>query len=1156
MNSEEQIKDNLRGIPNCFELRECLVGRAKESIKYIIDGLLREIENKIYELDNEWIRTYNFISFLYWTIGKKDEAIANNKKVLEIDENNVIAIANKIWFYLELEDAYELNITYAKLEKLQRRDDFQIYRIKADAELAYCYTRLGLSLQETARTKCRKVIDNIFELKLEQVIDRNLIVLWKYGLGLITRRVSKLHCSRSADQVSRCRVRRKEAIEAFLDVVHEEWDSKRLKAMAYVQLGEISFAVLKDEQQLKDYFPEPYHKWQEERFYRTALTMHDKETYILERYGQFLRYKKRYEESEIHLRKSLEIRPTSHAHHHLALTLKSKFHRQLATQQKHINRSISSPNKTNNPRLNFRRVQSEQMGGNPHVRNLFGSNSGNHMAAGSQFSINTSFNMPYYDNQSGWQSDQRSYYYDNPHGGQGGYYYDNPYGGQGGYYNDNPHGGQGGYHYNNPHGGQGGYYYDNPYGGQRAYYHDNPHGGQGGYHYYNPHGGQGGYYYDNPYGGQGGYYHDNPHGGQGGYHYNNTHGGQGGFYYDNPHSGWYGPEYNHYDNSRDMYDSGYYSIPPNEQFSTDKQPQYNSQGYSCCKTNESNNCQSNSRSNGRGAYRGNKPGDDVSQSSIPSSSKQRSSTSENMHQRSTTNPQSTSGKSQNHSLLSEQNSQLDSGIESLSTVMQQVTIQDSVESDGAVKLRSPVQGSSDETHTVVANTSTCSRTDIKHIQRDITERTSSTLNVNATKAMIKSPRKLLDLPEADKRTDDIMYHLEQAMVYAENRAALYDKGLTLRAMNHLDEAVFVFKQLIGDETSLIYLANAYEQCGLCHYEKLQKPDIVGDELDRLTYNMKDYFMKSVAISAKLVAAIPNIYEVWASASSLKEVLESDGKSKESLRQLAMLSERLKNYKEAITYYADLISMEDDAKEIPKHFVSKAKNQMNDSNYIAAVTILDVARTHPQGHTYIDRNMYINCLVEGGFQAIETGHDKQLGCKYLNSALCIASDHTASKGSVFIDEYCEIDEEDSKFGLFLLCCEENEHLFNIVASVWGQMKEVCGLNVTLNSLDVLWGTPKVSGRLDLVDKCRHFVIVVSSQATKDTLYQLTMEHIILNKANIIILLEHTDTPLPNVVERFKDRIPHMVIHDTVFDETNISDCVSWLKELMLCLLRVN
>ena len=1094
MNSEEQIKANLRGIPNCFELRECLVGRAKESIKYVIDGLLREIENKIYELDNEWIRTYNFISFLYWIIGEKNEARANNKKVLEMDENNVIAIANKIWFCLELEDAYELNIINAKLEKLQRQDDFKIYRIKADAELAYCYTRLGLSLQETARMKFRKVIDEIFELKLEQVIARNLIVLWKYGLGLITRRISKLHCSRSADQVSRCRVRRKEAIESFLDVVNEEWDSKRLKAMAYVQLGEISFAVIKDEQQLKDYFPEPYQNWDEERFYRTALTMYDKETYILERYGQFLRYKKRYEESETHLRKSLEIRPTSHAHHHLALTLKSKFHRQLATQQKHFNRSISSPNKTNNPRPNFRRVQSEQMGGNPHVRNLFGSNFGNNMAAGPQFSINTPFNMPYYDNQYGWQCGQGSHYYNNPQGGQGDYYYDNPHGGQGGYYYDNPHGGQRGYNY------------------------------------------------------------DNPHGGQGGYHYNNPHGGQGGYYYDNPHGGCYDPEYQHYDNSSFMYDSGYYSIPPNEQFSTDKQPQYNSQGYSLCKTKGSNNCQSNSRSNGRGTYRGNKPGDDVSQSSIPSSSKQRSSTSENMHQCSITNPQSRSGKSQDHSLLSEQNSQLDSGIESLSTVMQQVTIQDSVESDGAVKLRSPVQGSSDETYNVVANTS--SRTDIKHIQRDITERTSPTLNVNTIKSMIKSPRKLLDLPEADKRTDDIMYHLEQAMVYAENRAALYDKGLTLRAMNHLDEAVSVFKQLIGDETSLIYLANAYEQCGLCHYEKLQKPDIVGDELDRLTYNMKDFFMKSVAISAKLVAAIPNISEVWASASSLKEVLESDGKSKESLRQLAMLSERLKNYKEAITYYEDLISMEDDVKEIPKHFVSKAKNQIKDSNYIAAVTILDVARTHPQGHTYIDRNMYINCLVEGGFQAIETGHDKQLGCKYLNSALCIASDHTASKGSVFIDEYCEIDEEDSKFGLFLLCCEENEHLFNIVASVWGQMKAVCGLNVTLNSLDVLWGTPKLSGRLDLVDKCKYFVIVVSSQPKEDKLYQLTMEHIILNKANIVILLEHTDSQLPAIVERFKDKIPNMVIHDTVFDETNVSECTRWLKELLLCLLRVS
>ena len=153
MNNEEQIKESLKGIPNCSALRDSLVGRAKESIRHVIGGLLRETENGIYELDNEWIRTYNFLSFLYWIIGEKDNAISNNKEALKLDDNNIIAITNKMLFCLEFEDAYELRIATTKLEELQKLDDFQILCIKADAELAYCYTRLGLSLQETARKK-------------------------------------------------------------------------------------------------------------------------------------------------------------------------------------------------------------------------------------------------------------------------------------------------------------------------------------------------------------------------------------------------------------------------------------------------------------------------------------------------------------------------------------------------------------------------------------------------------------------------------------------------------------------------------------------------------------------------------------------------------------------------------------------------------------------------------------------------------------------------------------------------------------------------------------------------------------------------------------------------------------------------------------------
>ena len=743
-------------------------------------------------------------------------------------------------------------------------------------------------------------------------------MLWKYGLGLITRRVSKLHCSRSADQISRCQDRRKQAIDAFIDVIHGEWDSVRLKAMAYTQLGEMAYALLKDEQRLRDYFPEKFSTWDEEKFYITALTMYNKETYILERYGQFLRYKKKYDDSESTLRKSLDIRPTSHAHHHLALTLKSKFHKHLVSQNRSFNRSFFSPNKASAPRRPFRRMQSEQVCGNrnPHVRNLFVSYADNSRRAGPQSPFDSGFITPPFGSNYGAQSHQEGHYYENPHGG-----------------------------------------------------HNRP-----------------GFFY---------------------------HGGT-------------------------LYNSGYYSNPQ-DHFSQHDRPHYDSKGYSRPETQGAERRGSSNMLNTRGEFRGSQQGGNDNQRNIPPPAYQSRNRNSNMHHRAdNAYPQSRLDQRESNTKSFDEYDQLDSGIESLSTDMQNVSLQDSVERDGTVKLKMAEHRGPNFDDNIPAAGSRSNRTGAKHLKVKPTKPSPSTLDLNKIKAMIKSPKKLLYLPDADSRATDILYHLDQALVYSENRAALYDKGLTLRAMNHLDEAISVFRQLIGEESSLIYLANAYEQCGLCHYEKLQKSDIAVDEVNRITYNMKDFLMKSVAISAKFVAAIPNVSEVWASASSLKEILESDGKSKDSLKQLALLSERLSNYKEAISYYEELKNIEDDVREIPKHLMGVATNQMKDANYIAAVTVMDVARTHPEGHKCINKNVYLKCLVEGGFQAIETGHDKQLGYKYLKSALCEGPESKVIQGSAPNLGDCDKAEEDETFDIFLMCYEEHEHLYNITAKLWDQM----------------------------------------------------------------------------------------------------------------------
>lgn len=994
MDDEDAIRANIKNLPSSFDLKECLSGKSKESIHYIIHRLQSEINNGIYELKEEWVRTYNLVSFLHWVIGETADAKTYNEKVLKMDKNNIIASTNIVWFYMELGDAYELHNANTLIEEIQQHEHFQLYRVKAEAEIAYYYTRLGLKHQETAETKFKEVLE---KAKVEKV-DNNSIMLWTFGLGLTLRRLSRLVSTRNETQ-ARCRdSRTRDAIEVFHALVREKWDSTRLKAMAFVQLGELSYTIVKEKLAKTEYFPEPYSNWDEEKFYRTALDLCDEETYVLERYGKFLRYKKRYDASEKMLRKSVDVRPTSYAHHHLALTLKSKLHKEIGKNARLYNSSNSSPNSGNLPFGMNRRIHSAYMPHKRgrHVRNLF------------------------HENTNKYTEPQES-----------------------------------GYHYV--------YGADAQYHTGRCYA-----------------------------------------------------------------QGWY-----EWMPSRNTYGQTF-ACGPNQNAALNFEeyipcsPSWNNAPrYAYCRNEiqrpfKRQNQQSNIHNRGK---------------KYNSSSKQNTI----KHNHPACN-------------MPSQYNNYDSGIGSLSSSLNHLSLKENIERDGSVKMKVCKTAETIARSEAVAS----SETKAENMNTEIatTGTTGNLLNdlkVKQTQVMVKSPKKPLPLPKDDTRTKEILYHLEQAMMYSDNRAALYDKGLTLRATDNLDEAIGIFKSLLKDETSLVYLANAYEQCAICMLHKSERLEDDVEEKEKLSYNMKDYFMKSIAISAKLVADIPDITKVWSSATSLKEILLKERDSKDSLKQLAVLSERLNNYKEAISYYEEIINLEESAIETPKLMLNIGTNQMKDSNFVAALTVFEIVRSHPQGKKHIDQNMYIKCLVEAGFQALLTETETQFGRNYLNYALKFTAESNEIQCDIASDRDNEEQEaDDDTFDIFILCDDENKAIFDMSLCVWNSLKRDCCLNVTVNSMDVILGIPKLSGTLSLIDKCRYYVIVIGKQSTEDRLYQLCIEHIMLNKSRIVVVIENEDVTLPNIIHRLKERIPSLI-----YEASAISDSVriNWMKRLLLLLLGV-
>ena len=978
MEDEELIRADLNKLPSSFNLKGCFAGKSKDSIDVIISRLQSEIKNGIYELNEEWVRTYNLVSFLYLVIGKTKDAKTYNEKVLEIEEHNMIASTNLVWYNLELQDAYEVHNAYKHIEELKQSQHFQAYYVKAEAEIAYCFTRLGLRYQETAENKCKDVLAkaNVTD------VDKNSVMLWMYGLGLILKRLSKLASARTESQTISRNKRRKDAIKLFIELVTEEWDSKRLKAMALIQLGELSYTIAQENLRKTDFFPEPYSKWYEEKFYKAALQLSDKETYVLERYGKFLRYKKKYNESETTLRKSLGIRPTSFAHHHLALTLKSKLSSEIGNQFKY-SRSNSGP---------VSRVNSKETGG--HVRNLFHGRDYNY--SGRQDSYVSGADVE--DNVRDHRAQST---------------------------------------------------YVRPSSGNRL-----------------------------------------------------------------------GKSNSLCKIQNVKLDSRFCPFTSDWNYDT---------------RGKANIVQSQ-RSYRHHSYQNQKPNDGMNNNSYTKLNK----TFKQNHQAFNVDAPYRKG-----SNVSE--------VDSLSRAIDQLTLKKSVERDGSVKMKETTpkceatmvekseKGGLRETKFGTPTAKLAGNIKRSYSVNDI--------KLKKTKAMIKSPKKPLPLPADDNRTNEILYHLDQAMCYSENNAALYDKGLILRAIAKFDDAIGIFMELLQGESSLVYLANAYEQCAFCMLDKIELVEDIAEK-DKLKYNMKDYFMKAVAISSKLVAAIPDITKVWSSASSLKQILLKERASKDSLKQLAVLSERLNNYQDAISYYEEIINLGESPSEAPELKVNIAKNQMKDHNFVAALTVLNIVKTHPEGAACVDKSIYITCLIEAGFQAVTKRIDKQFGRNCLNSALKLTDGTDNLQDCVALDRDTENIEEEQTCDIFILCDEQNETIFKIAFSVFNTLKQDCGLNVTFNSTDVMLGAPKLSGTLAVIDNCRYFVIFVGKENAEGKHHQLCLESIVSNKNNIVVVREDDNTKLPDLIDRFKKRIPCLTYEATVSPDTTPTD---WNKQLLLRLL---
>ena len=986
---EEEIKDGLKSIPGAYMVEDIITKKSKRALKIIIEKLEKEDKTAVYDLAEERTRDYNLLSYLFWSVGDSTNAFKYNEKVTESDKNNITAIANKTWFHFKSQEFYKAQLSWDKILDLKSSHQFDAITLKGEAEIAYYYTRLGFRHYEKAVTSFKVVLNKSLHIP---TINQSLVYLWKAGLGLTYRRLSHVGNVGDEEQMKATEQRLKNSVEVLLELIEADWDSPRNKAFAFVQLAIVDQTIRWEGLKKQDYFPETFLEWDAERFYMRAEALCGRDSYTLERFGQYLRYRHRFADAEQKLRSAIEIMPTSTAHHHLALTLKGKLIKEITSKQREaFTRSLSTQSEARyQQRTPFQ--YDNQTAAGKHVRRLFSDDQQKNIDKCSDQNTLPSKPASIQDSLTSVDSGINSMGISGAFAGAAGKKETNT----------------------------------------RPLFSDNQQKNM-----------------------------------------------------ERSSSQQTVPSKANFKQDTDLADSGIYSIEHSDTSVQSNMGAVGGASVECLKSSDINT------------------------------------------ERLVTGEAKTA----------------------LSRELEHVSLEDQGKSTNVPYEKQQTQKMAREFP--IGSTKNDRQTETTYLY----QRERSSLRDRGkepkNKIYVKSPKKLFHLPKdtEDTRTKEILLHLDRSLALGENRAAKYDKGLMLRAMEEFDRAIDVFKSLLEEETSLMYLANAYEQCGLCLQSII---DDLCDDSDRkknLLYNQKCYLMRSVAISTQMVSRIPNISEAWVSGTTLKKIIQGEGKSKKSLKELAILCEKLRSYKDAIGYYQEIINLDETEQRNPDLLMKIARNQIDDKNFVEAVSLFDFIRMIPTGKEFIDQKLYITALIEAGFDTVQMKTEPQLGAEYLKTALNQIS--FLNENRMYRVDGTE--DEDFDFDIFILCDKTDETMLGKAARLMNILENTCNLKVTLNEKDIVGGVLELSAMLSVINQSKNIIIYFDRSCKQNVTLMRCIEHAVRNKSNIVTVIPDENIRISDNLKMFP-----WLVHKSFFDDDK--ENVEWMKKLFYkfseCWLKYN
>ncbi|KAK3608436.1 hypothetical protein CHS0354_035437 [Potamilus streckersoni] len=331
---EAKFRQIFQSFPSLFNL-EIKEMKNSKKIELYKKKVMEKVLSDEFESTTERVRIYNLVSFLHWSVNDEDVANMYSRMALELDKENIVSLSNRIWMKREEGHLTEANEELKKLAKLV--DSEHDLLILGNAEIAYSYSVFGPSYL----LKSKDMLEEVVRDMGEKDIDPITLTLSKLDLGIIYRKLCNFgNMPRQGWEKRNEEGCIKRGAQLLYEVARSN-SSPRWRSRSWASLAELLHGTSKGvrftKYRIEVLFPKEVKDTGVECLLDLAMETCDKDSHVLKICGKLYRYLKKLDKAEIALRKSLTIRKTSYAHHHLALVLKQILKDKLFANRHHHN---------------------------------------------------------------------------------------------------------------------------------------------------------------------------------------------------------------------------------------------------------------------------------------------------------------------------------------------------------------------------------------------------------------------------------------------------------------------------------------------------------------------------------------------------------------------------------------------------------------------------------------------------------------------------------------------------------------------------------------------------------------------------------------------------------------------------------------------------